>query len=171
MTLKGQDLIKAQRREIARLKNQIWYLSAYAAELESKAGARPPHTTVQFHGREMRLIVWMDAPLVLANDVIAAMPAPPRALYRQARRHHPGPMVAARLRRIGLGSRELLPIETKHLSDAWRLTEKTILSAFGVSTKTRVLAFVTPLGIETLDGHAPGIRAWFAEAVKQLPNC
>lgn len=162
--------VAALRKEIVRLNNSNMHLAARIAELESRLGTVAPVVIAQFEKRPIHIIVWMAEPMALADDVVGEIPsAPPPRLDKGKENVH----AAGRLRRLGLGHREVFTIERALIREAWKLIDRSVSRSLGVSTRMRYISFVTPLGIESLRERAPKFCKWveteaFPKAIEQL---
>lgn len=109
-------------------------------------------------------------PVVLADDVIAAIPGVPRPEKRGEREYA---VAIQRLRRLKLGEREAFSLLRRDLAHQLGITERSMSECLGVATRSHFIGVVTPLGIETLRDRAPEFCAWierdaFPEVIKRF---
>src|SRR6266699_1240959 len=135
-------------KEITRLKNRNTYLSGKLAALEKRHGIRGPVLSLTFGAKPVRLIVWMDMPLIYANDVLPFVAAdlPEPSVWGSTFK---------RLNDIGLSAREVMSVNRVDLSDAWLITCANVCASIGAPASAPFIPFLTPLGIETLEPYAP----------------
>lgn len=169
---KPKHSIESLLAEVSRLRNRNHWLTEKLAEAERLLGRRAPILTLYFQAKPIRIFADGKAPVALAEDVITLIPDAPPPQKRGTKTYT---VAVQRFRSMGLGDREAFGIPRTDLSERFGITESSISESLGVSTKTHIIGVVTPLGIETLRGHAPDLCAWLldemAKATKQLSDC
>lgn len=145
------------QREIARLKIQVSYWEARYTEAAAALGIKLPVLDLAYQDQKVRVFLLKGAPFVFAADVLAQLPRAPEARTRTNKK---GPQITNRLRRLGLGQREVNGLNAADVAKEWATTERYVCAALGASTKTRWIGAVTPVGIETLRDRIPGFCSW-----------
>lgn len=157
---------KELKRQVVQLDRQNRHLRQRVRELEREVGASLPIVRCAYEGKMVHVALVAGEQLALAADIVRMLKAAGK--HPRAGR----PLGAdAELKWIGLGVLDLKVMSRNDMAEAFGYSSLTVGAALGISEKAGFVGFVTARGIETLERHAPGIKAWFAQAIKQLPNC
>lgn len=158
------------RAEIDRLRSRNNWLSEKLAEAERRLGCQTPIIALEQGGRKVRLLIFNGQPAVFADDLLPFVHGAPGPEHRGEKQYQ---VSVQRLRRMGLGAREVTSVRRRDIAAMLGITERSVSLLLGVSARAHFIGVVTPLGVRAIAANAPEFCEWvehkaFPQAIERL---
>ena len=153
-------------REIGRLHSVIRNITARLSIAESTAGATIPMYSTKRGKHAVRVLLYQDRPVLLAEDVSKILRAEGVIAGRKI-------ASTQELYRLKLGASEVLSLRRSEIAEYYGVTGRTLTGIIADSVRSQFVGLVTDRGIEALEWRAPKFCAWirseaFPAALKLL---
>lgn len=149
----SEKRIEELEREIGRLHGVIRNVNARLAAAESKAGTSIPVLSEKRGKHTIRVLLYQDRPVLLADDVAKILRADGVITGRKL-------AATQELYRLKLGASEVLSLRRSELAEYWGVTGRTLSGLVAVSVRSQFVGLVTERGIESLKWRAQKFCAW-----------